>query len=224
MAIWIINLCQFISEIMKQYLIVIILQIVPVFMVPMLYGQHSDLEVWEASTFKKQPPEEVMDATGIKPGMVVGEIGAGHGRFTIHLARRVGTSGRIFANDIDTVALSYLRDRIMKAGIKNVTIISGSENNPNFPDGVLDMAFMVWTYHWFEQPVAMLINLKPSLKTGATVVMVEPDPVRGPGGPDHGVSPERVRKEAERAGYELISIDAFLPEDLIFILQLKQIE
>ncbi len=191
-------------------------------MISMLYGQQSKIEVWEANTFKKQPPEKVMDASGIKSGMVVGEIGAGYGRFTVHLAQRVGPSGRVLANDIDTAALSYLRERIIKAGIQNVTVIFGSENNPNFPRGELDIAFMVWTYHWLEQPVALLINLIPSLKSGATVVMVEPDPIRGPGGPNHGVSPERVRKEAEQAGYELICIETFLPKDLIFILRLKQ--
>ena len=50
---------------------------------------------------KLQPPEKVMDAIGVKPGMTIGEVGAGHGRYTVHLARRVGHRGKILANDID---------------------------------------------------------------------------------------------------------------------------
>jgi len=184
-------------------------------------GQSQSMEAWEARTFEKQPPERVMDAAGIKPGMVVGEVGAGSGRFTVHLARRVGPAGKILANDINPKGLDVLRERCRKAGIDNVETILGKDDDPLFPKGSLDMVFMVWTYHFFEKPAAMLKSLIPALKPGATVVMVEPDPARGPGGADHGVSPERMRKESAEAGFELIRIETFLPEDLIFVLRLK---
>jgi len=50
-----------------------------------------------------------MDVVGVKPGMVIGEVGAGHGYFTFHLSRRVGDSGKIYANDIATRALASIR-------------------------------------------------------------------------------------------------------------------
>lgn len=178
-------------------------------------------EKWEQRTFLNQPPGQVMDAAGIKPGMVIGELGAGRGRFTLHLARRVGPSGRILANDIDADSLELLRYRCRRAGIPNVEIILGKIDNPLFPEGALDMAFMVWTYHFFDQPVAMLKSLLSALKPGAVVVLVEPDPVRGPGGADHGITPDRMRREAEQAGFELVRTETILPEDLIFVLRVK---
>ncbi len=36
-----------------------------------------------------EQPEKVMEATGVKPGMVIGEIGAGRGYFTFWLSRGV---------------------------------------------------------------------------------------------------------------------------------------
>ena len=45
-----------------------------------------------------QPPEEVMNTIGVKEGMVIGEFGAGYGRYTLHLATRVGKNGFIYAN------------------------------------------------------------------------------------------------------------------------------
>jgi len=42
-----------------------------------------------------QPPEVVLDVLGIRPGFVVGEVGAGHGRVTVHLAARVGDKGKV---------------------------------------------------------------------------------------------------------------------------------
>ena len=154
--------------------------------------------------------------------MIIGEVGAGQGRFTLLLARRVGPEGRILANDIDAESLEVLRSRCADAGIANVEIILGEVDDPLLPEATRDMAFMVWTYHYFDQPVVMLQSLRPALKPGATVVLVEPDPVRGPGGADHGISVERMRREADEAGFELVRTETFLPEDLIFVLRGKE--
>ena len=191
------------------------------FMVNFLIGQQQSIEEWEKQTFLKQPPGKVMDAAGIKPGMLIGEVGAGHGRFTMHLARRVGTKGKILANDIDAEGLGYLRERCIRAGINNVETILGEVDDPHFPEGVLDMVFMVWTYHFFDQPITMLKKLLPTLKPGGTIVLVEPDPIHGPGGSDHGISPERMHRDAAQAGFEVVRIEDFLPEDLIFILKIR---
>ena len=80
---------------------------------------------------------------------------------------------------------------------------------------------MVWTYHYFDQPITMLKKLLPALKPGGTVVLVEPDPVHGPGASDHGISPERMRIEAAQAGFEVVRIEDFLPEDLFFVLKIR---
>jgi hypothetical protein len=45
---------------------------------------------------------------------------------------------------------------------------------------------------------------------------LEPDPALFSG---HGVTPERMRKVAEKAGYELVRTDDFLPEDFRFTLR-----
>lgn len=180
--------------------------------------QQQSLEEWERQTFEKQPPDLVMDVAGIESGMVIGEVGAGRGRFTVHLARRVGPDGKVFANDIDAESLELLRERCQVAGIGNVEFVLGEPAAAHFPDASLDMIFMVWTYHWFEEPVAMLRSMKPALRPGGWIVLVEPDPVRGPGGPEHGVSEARVRAEAEAAGFLLLRTETLLPEDLIFVL------
>jgi len=113
------------------------------FSVIMASNQRQSIEEWEKKTFLKQPPEKVMDTAGIKPGMGISEVGAGRGRFTMHLARRVGPQGKIFANDIDSNALAYLQDRCKRAGITNVKTILGEEIDSLFPKESLDKIFMV---------------------------------------------------------------------------------
>jgi SAM-dependent methyltransferase len=82
------------------------------------------------------------------------------------------------------------------------------------------MVVMVWVFHHLDEPVALLKNLKPSLRPGATVVILDPDPQRnGEKDSDRPSSEASVRKEAEAAGFELVKVETFLPRDTIFILR-----
>ena len=188
-------------------------------------------ETWEKNANMRQPPDQVMDMVGIKPGMIIGEVGAGRGRYTVHLARRVGDRGRIYANDIDTHALEYLKERCRKNGLANIETVLGKPDNPLFPRTGLDMVFMVWTYHMMEKPVEMLRSLIPYLRPGALVVMVEPVPAEteeeikeatarlGRKPSDiNAVSEESVRRDASAAGFDLVRTDTSLTKDNVFIL------
>ena len=75
-------------------------------------------ESWEMRVNKRQPPDMVMDAAGVKPGMVIGEVGAGRGRYTVHLSDRVGEAGKVFANDIDAEALAFIQERCNQKSVK----------------------------------------------------------------------------------------------------------
>lgn len=169
-----------------------------------------------------QTDDRTLDAMGIEPGMVVGEVGAGTGRFTVPLSRRVGTSGKILANDIDEKSLEGLKARSRRLGLTNVATIVGKVDDPLFPKGSLDAAVMVWVFHHLDRPVALLKNLAPALKPGAALVILDPDPDRG--GERDSSRPSTagsVAREAVEAGFELVRTETFLPKDNIFILRLK---
>ena len=196
--------------------------------------QQKRLEEWEKAINRiMQPPEKVMNAIGVKPGMVIGEIGAGHGRYTVLLAGRVGNTGKIYANDINENALSHLRDRCKRENILNVETILGKEDNPLFPEQSLDMAFMVWVYHGFDTaPITLLKNLKPALKPGAPLIIIEPvDSEINTEREAFGIEAssdrpatilEKIKKESGEAGFELLRVETFLPRDYICILNLKE--
>jgi len=193
--------------------------------------QSRRIEEWEKKiNEERQPPEKVMDAIGVKPGMTIGEVGAGRGRYTVHLARRVGNEGKILANDIDENALSYLRERCRRNNIQNIETILGKVDDPLFPEQSLDMVIMVWVYHMLEQPVPLLKNLRSSLKPGATVVILDPPDeeideeikeIKGKIDPDRPTIKERIEKGGAEAGFELVRIENFLPKDTIYILKVK---
>ena len=173
----------------------------------------------ERQATERQPPEKVLPAIGVRPGMVIGEVGAGRGRYTVYLARGVGETGKIYANDINPKSLEVLRLRCQNEGIRNVETVLGDVDDPLFPKGALDMAFMVLTYHHLAKPVDLLKNLIPSLKPGAEIAIIDPDPVRDENrGGRESTSVEKIRSDAARAGLELVRVETFLEKDNIFIL------
>ena len=191
---------------------------------PAAVSQNVTVDPGESGFNRLQPPQRVMDAIGVQPGMVIGEVGAGRGRYTIHLAVRVGATGRIYANDINEKDLAYLRERCRRDGIQNVETIVGKVDNALLPQDSLDMVFMILTYHHLSRPVALLKSLIPALKHGATVVIVDPDPDRsGRGYSGESTPKEKLQREAEEAGFEIIRTETFLPQDNIFILRLQRI-
>ena len=166
-------------------------------------------------------PEKIMDTIGVKPGLIIGEGGAGSGYFTFKLADRIGSTGKIYANDISTRALSSIRSRCEREGVNNIETILGEVENPLFPQG-LDMIFMVAAFHDFEKPVEWLENAKPSMKPEATLVIVEKDPEKYGRDSGHHMTKDEILDTVKKADFELVRVEMFLERDNIYIFRLKK--
>jgi len=77
----------------------------------------------------EENPEGALNALGIRPGMVVADVGAGTGYMSLRLAKRVGPSGRVYANDLQPEMLRRLRENAAKAGLTYIETLK--------PDGRL---------------------------------------------------------------------------------------
>ena len=173
----------------------------------------------EARLNRLQPPDRVMDAFGIEPGMVVAEIGAGRGRYVVQLAVRVGVQGKVYAEDIDAGALAYLEQRCERGGLTNVETIVGEVDDPKLPDNTLDRIFVISSYHHFDNPVKLLNDARSSLKPGGKLAI-------GEWMPSYDAAfntPEQMEAQMNAAGYKLEKIDTFLEENGLY-LYLFQIE
>ena len=173
----------------------------------------------DASRDRELQPERVIRAVGVEPGMTLGEIGAGRGYFTVKLARAVGSTGRVLANDIDSGALASLERRCRREDLDNVETVLGEYEDPLFPDRALDMVFIVYAFHDIEEQVPLLENLAPSLRPGATVVVLDEDPeITG----DHHFLVSGVIVDLFReAGYERVPVDDFLERNVLLVFRLS---
>jgi ubiquinone/menaquinone biosynthesis C-methylase UbiE len=174
----------------------------------------------EARLNRIQPPERVLGAIGLEPGKVVGEIGAGRGRYTVQIAVRVGPSGKVYANDIDAGALRYLMQRCTKWGISNVETVLGEETDPRFPEGELDLIFMISTYHHISQPTKLMRNALPALKPEGRLAIVEWVPRSDSS--SESTAPEDLIRQMNEAGYMLERIETFLKTNNIYIFRIAE--
>ena len=179
-------------------------------------GEGGDRDSW-------QQPEKVLDAIGVKPGMTIGEVGAGNGYFTFKMARRVGPAGLIYANDIDQAALRSLEAGAKRRKIEHIVAVRGEVDNPLFPPGAMDLAIMVYVFHDLAKPVELLQNLLPSLKPNAPLVILERDPEKMPSAKGHFYDKDKLLKLTSEAGFELVRVETFLPRDNIYILRTNSV-
>ncbi|MGB8061540.1 MAG: class I SAM-dependent methyltransferase [Candidatus Sulfotelmatobacter sp.] len=151
----------------------------------------------------------VMDILGITAGKSVADIGAGSGWFTVRAAKRVGGTGLVYAVDINPEAIRYIAKRGEKEKLQNIKTILSKPNDPLLPPESVDAVLMLKTYHEVAHPVELLRNLRPALRLGAKVGVID----RNGNGEDHGVGSDVVIREAQEAGYRLSGQYDFVKAD-----------
>lgn len=147
--------------------------------------------------------EAVMDRAGIADGMTVADIGAGEGYYTIRLAQRVGPDGRVLAEDIVPGVRDALARRVARERLDNVSVRLGEPDDAKLPVDSFDRVLMVHMYHEIAEPYAFLWNLRPSLRKGGQVVVVDADrPTQ-----NHGTPPALLRCEFAAIGYRQVAME-----------------
>jgi ubiquinone/menaquinone biosynthesis C-methylase UbiE len=166
--------------------------------------QHKDEEIQS---------ERLLDAIGVEPGMVVADVGTGWGYLAWKLAERVGSEGKVYANDIDKEGLAAIEDQCSRENINNVVPILGKVDDPCLPEGELDIVTMLHAFHDFTQPVELLVNLKKSMKEDGIVVVIDWRTI---------LKKERVVTLFAEAGYKLLREVTFLERDNVFIFNVRR--
>lgn len=169
-----------------------------------------DLSIFESpGRDERLQINRVMDILGVTPGKSVADIGAGSGWFTVRAAKRAGKDGLVYAIDINPEAIRYIGERSQKEHLENVKPILSKVDDPLLPADSVDAVLLLKTYHEVAQPVTLLRNLRPALRAGAKVGIID----RNGNGEDHGVGRDVVVREAKEAGYRLLKQYDFVKGD-----------
>lgn len=150
-----------------------------------------------------QRPEAVIAALAIEPGSRVADLGAGGGYFTFRLADAVGSTGRVYAVDVDPAMVDYLKERAAKDGYQNVETVLAATDDPRLPSPV-DLLFTCNTYHHLEDRSTYFARAKRYLTPKGRIAIIEGN---GTGWFarifGHATPAPVIRAELDQAGYRL---------------------
>jgi ubiquinone/menaquinone biosynthesis C-methylase UbiE len=138
---------------------------------------------------------------GVKPGMRVGEVGAGSGYLARYIAEKVGPEGHVFANELEPKMVEYMKQRAEKDGLKNFTAIQGTASSTGFEPASLDAIATVFALGFFDNREAMLKSINESLKPGGLLLVVDL-PSEQVGSRTVGIDVEDLIALASAAGFK----------------------
>ena len=174
--------------------------------------------------------KRLAELMGWKAGTIAADIGAGDGKYTFAAVERVGTSGKVFATEIDAKKLAELRDEVAKRKLGNVIAVESKEAETNLPAGCCDAIFLRHVYHHLTKPAEFDASLARSLKSGGRLAIIDfaprvgLEPVEGVpsnrGG--HGIPQKIMIEELRAAGLQVEKIVNDWPEDSYCVLFVKK--
>jgi SAM-dependent methyltransferase len=110
-----------------------------------------------------------LDHRGVGAGWQCAEIGAGGGSIALWLCRRVGSSGRVLATDIDA---RILRERCQEP---NIEVLEHDVMVDELPPETFDLVHVRLLLAWLPDPAEALRRLVRAVKAGGLVVAEEMD-------------------------------------------------
>lgn len=150
-----------------------------------------------------QNPDAILPALGLEEGMTVADVGCGTGFFALPAARLVGTTGRVYAIDMQEEMLWTLMERIREAGATNVLPVLSLEDLIPLPTAHLDLAVLVNALHEVRGDGALQEVHRILRPTGYFgVVDWKKEPMeRGPP-VDHRLSLEEAKERLRGCGFQ----------------------
>ena len=176
----------------------------------------------------RRDPRKLLTFVGVKQGMKVLDMEAGAGYTTELLARAVGPTGVVYAQDSADVIERQVKDkfdlRAQKPAMKGVIHVIRNYDDPVPPEvRNLDLITFFFAYHDMTymqvDRAAMNRKLFAALKSGGYLLIADHSAKSGDGTlvgkTFHRIEEAVLRKEVEAAGFKLVAVGDFLrhPED-----------
>lgn len=107
----------------------------------------------------------------LKEGMVVVDYGCGPGRYTLPAARLVGPEGKVFAVDIQPLAIKTVKEKAAGWNLTNVEALLVDSYNTGIQDSTADMVLLIDTLHRVNNPHALFREIHRVLKQEGLLFM-----------------------------------------------------
>jgi SAM-dependent methyltransferase len=174
-----------------------------------------DRDAWQ------QPDAVIAALLGGRTDLVVTDLGAGTGYFSVRFARAL-PQGQVIAADIEPSLLAWVERRAQEARLANVRTHLTRPDGPAWRQDLpkADLVFSCNTYHHLADRPAFFAAVRATLAPGGRVAIVDFTPETEKGPPKaHRIAPEAIIAELGEAGLRLVSRHAFLPDQFLLVFE-----
>jgi len=168
------------------------------------YAQETGAPGFEEETVR------IAEALQLSAGMAVADVGAGDGKYSAFLSDQVGSSGHVYATEIDQPKVDAISKTV--TGKSNVTVLLGKAESTELPEQCCDRILLRRVFHHMHHPEPMLKSLLASLKPGGIIAVIDflprhdmPNQDGTPDDHEHGTSVEKLTEHFTAAGFELVN-------------------
>ena len=142
-------------------------------------AEHKVCPWWQAYMFDNplrkliHPPQKVLGAY-VKEAMTVIDVGCGMGHFAIGMASLVGSTGKVFAIDLQQKMLDVMRKRAKRAGVADRIISHLCTADDIDIRTKADFILAFWMVHEVPDQKNFLKKLTSMLVSGGKILIAEP--------------------------------------------------
>lgn len=154
-------------------------------------------------------PARIVEYFGLAKGDHVADFGAGHGYFTIPMARLVGGNGKIYAIDIQKSVLSIIRSKAKTENLLNIELIWTDLDHPEnlkIKDSFLEFVLIANALFQSENKEGVFRAASRVLRPNGRMAVIEWDDTASPPlGPPIAlrINKDKVKSLAIQAGLKL---------------------
>ncbi len=177
----------------------------------------------DRATDGRRKPAQLLAFYDVRPGMTVADLGAGAGYNTELLARAVGASGKVYAQNtrdmLENLIKGRFDERLRSPAMKNVVHVVREFDDPLPPEARnLDLVTFNFNYHDTAylgvDRARMNRAVFDALKPGGIYIVADHSGRPGTGVSEakslHRIEEVVVRREVEAAGFRLAAEGGFL--------------
>ncbi|MEI8249214.1 MAG: class I SAM-dependent methyltransferase [Candidatus Taylorbacteria bacterium] len=121
-------------------------------------------------------PAVNLSRLGLMEGYKVVDLGAGSGFYSIEAAKRIGSSGRVYAVDVQKDLLERLRSIAATQGLHNIEIMWGNAEKiggTKLRESIADRVVASNILFQIEKPDDFALEIKRILKPGGKLLVVD---------------------------------------------------
>jgi ubiquinone/menaquinone biosynthesis C-methylase UbiE len=107
----------------------------------------------------------------LRKGMTVVDYACGPGRYCIDIARFIGPDGKVYAVDVQPLAIRMVQRKAARHGLANIEPILASSYDTGIPGSCADLVLLLDAFHQIDDRPALLREVGRVIKPEGTFLM-----------------------------------------------------